>query len=94
MPYGLAEVRRIVTLIGRYKAAYNDDGRTRLFFDAEQFMEVMPEAVEAEGVEFDGELVPAIKIDQLLPPAYRAIAELADIVDGLRAELAAYRAGR
>ena len=87
MPYGLAEVRRIDTLIGRYKPGYNDDGRTRLFFDAEQFMEVMPEAVDAEGVEFNGEKVPSIKLDQAIPPVYRAIAELAELVDRLRAEI-------
>ena len=94
MPYGLAEVRRIDTLIGRYKPEYVDDGRVRLFFDAEQFMEVMPEAVNPEGVEFQGEFVPSIKIDQALPPAYRAIAQLADLVDELRAEVAALKAGR
>lgn len=93
MPYGLAEVRRITTLIGRYKPEYNNDGRTRLFFDAEQFMEVMPEAVDAEGVSFNDEMVPSIKIDQVMPPAYRAIAELADMVDSLRAEIAALKVG-
>ncbi len=94
MPYGLAEVRRIATLIGRYKSEYVDDGRRRLFFDAEQFMEVMPEAVNAQGVEFNGEDVPTIKLDQVMPPAYRAIAQLADLVDELRAEVAELKAAR
>jgi len=94
MPYGLAEVRRIVTLIGRYKPEYNDDGRTRLFFDAEQFLEVMPEVVNAEAIEFNGERVPAIKLDQVMPPAYRAIAQLADLVDNLRNEIEQLKAGR
>lgn len=93
MPYGLAEVRRIVTLIGRYKPEYNNDGRTRLFFDAEQFMEVMPEVVDPEGASLNGEVLPSIKIDQVMPPAYRAIAELADLVDELRAEVAALKDG-
>lgn len=93
MPYGLAEVRRIVTLIGRYKPEYNDDGRTRLFFDAEQFMEVMPEVVDEQGASLNGEPVPSIKIEQVMPPAYRAITELADLVDELRAEVAALKAG-
>ncbi len=94
MPYGLAEVRRIATLIGRYKPGYNDDGRTRLFFDAEQFAEVMPEAVDLEGVEFEGERVASMKLDQTLPPAYRAIAQLAELVDSLRLEVAALQEGR
>jgi len=94
MPYGLAEVRRIATLIGRYKPDYNPDGRLRLFFDAEQFFEVMPEVVEPQGVEHNGEKVPTIKLDQVMPPAYRAIAELAELVDELRAEITALRAGR
>ncbi|RPE74627.1 hypothetical protein [Vulcaniibacterium tengchongense] len=92
LPYGLDVVRRVATLIGRYKPQYNSDGRRRLFFDAEQLLELMPEAVDAEGVEFGGERVPAVKLDQVLPPAYRAIAELADLVDELRAEIAALKA--
>lgn len=92
MPYGLAEVRKIATLIGRYKPDFNPDGRLRLFFDAEQFMDVMPEVVDKEGVAFNGELVPSIKIDQALPPVYNAVAELANLVDWLRDESAAVRA--
>ncbi len=92
MPYGLAEVRKIATLIGRYKPEFNPDGRLRLFFDAEQFMDVMPEVVDKEGVAFNGELVPSIKMDQALPPVYNAVAELADLVDRLRDDSAAVRA--
>lgn len=94
MPYGLKEVRQIATLIGRYKPEFNPDGRPRLFFDAEQFMEVMPEVIDAEGVAFNGELVPSVKIDQALPPVYRAVAELADLVDSLRAEVDTLKASR
>lgn len=93
MPYGLAEVRRIATLIGRYKPEYNPDGRKRLFFDAEQFATVMPEAVDAESIEFGGERVASMKLDQVMPPAYRAIAQLADLVDQLLAEVAALKEG-
>lgn len=93
MPYGLAEVRRIATLIGRYKPEYNPDGRKRLFFDAEQFATVMPEAVDAESIEFGGERVASMKLDQVMPPAYRAIAQLADLVDELIAEVAALKEG-
>jgi hypothetical protein len=57
-------------------------------------MEVMPEVVNAKGVSYRGEDVPTIKIDQTLPPAYRAIAELADLFDALRDEVAALKAGR
>ncbi|UQY87968.1 hypothetical protein LQE85_01645 [Stenotrophomonas rhizophila] len=94
LPYGLAEVRRITTLIGRYKPEYNADGRKRMFFDAEQFLEVMPEAVNAQGIDFGGEKVPSIKLEQVMPPAYRAIAELADLVDELRDQVAALKAVR
>lgn len=94
IPYGLAEVRRVATLIGRYRPEFNSDDRRRLFFDAEQLMELMPEVVDAEGVAFNGELVPSIKIDQALPPVYRAVAELAEMVDSLTAELAEMKAGR
>jgi hypothetical protein len=94
MPYGLKEVRQIATFIGRYKPEFNPDGRPRLFFDAEQFMEVMPEVIDAEGVAFNGELVPSVKIDQALPPIYRAVAELADLVDSLRAEVDTLKASR
>lgn len=94
MPYGLAEVRRISTLIGMYKPEYNNDGRRRLFFDAEQFAEVMPEVVDIAGVEFNGERVPSIKLDQVMPPAYRAIAQLADIVDALAEQVATLRGGQ
>lgn len=92
MPYGLSEVRKINTWIGKYKPQYNSDDRKRLFFDAEQFMELMPEAVDAKGISFMGEYVPAIKLDQVMPPAYRAISQLADIVDGLAKQISDLRA--
>lgn len=94
LPYGLAEVRRVSTLIGRYKPEYNSDGRDRLFFDAEQLAGIMPETVDMQGVPFEGEMVPSIKIEQTLPPLYKALSELADLVDVLRAEVEELKKGR
>lgn len=94
MPYGLEHVRKVSTLIGKYKPEYNKDGRTRLFFDAEQLATIIPEAVDENGVEFNGEMVPVVKIDQVLPPAYRAISELAEMVENLSREVAALKAGK
>ncbi len=89
LPYGLAEVELVTTLLGRYKEQYNPDGRVRLFFDAEQLLDLMPETVDAHGVSFDGELVPAVHIDQLLPVAFNAIKQLSTAVRRLQADLAA-----
>lgn len=85
--YGLAVVERMELAAGRYKPEYNGDGRRRLFFVAEQLAELVPEAVNMEGVEFNGERVPSIKLDQLLPVMAKAIQELA-------AEVRALKAGR
>ncbi len=87
MPYGLKEVRRVSTLIGRYKRQYNPDGVRRVFFDADSLADIMPELVNKQGVEFNGEHVASVKIEQTIPPVYRAIAQLADLVDGLHAEV-------
>ncbi|OOW63310.1 hypothetical protein Xlen_02465 [Xanthomonas campestris pv. leeana] len=91
LPYGLAEVEQVTTLLGRYKEQYNPDGRMRLFFDAEQLLELMPETVDAHGVSFDGELVPSVHIDQLLPVAFNAIKQLSTAVRRLQADLADLR---
>ncbi|GAE48586.1 hypothetical protein XPU_0118, partial [Xanthomonas arboricola pv. pruni str. MAFF 311562] len=91
LPYGLAEVEQVTTLLGRYKEQYNPDGRVRLFFDAEQLLELMPETVDAHGVSFDGELVPSVHIDQLLPVAFNAIKQLSTAVRRLQADLADLR---
>lgn len=91
-PYGLAEVRAVSTLHGKYKPEYNNDGRQRVFMDAEQLSKIMPEAVNDNGVYFGSEMVPSVILDQLIPPAYKAIAELAQIVDELREEIRALKA--
>lgn len=86
MPHGLAAVERMELAAGHYKPDYNNDGRRRLFFVAEQLAELVPEAVDLEGVEFNGERVASIKLDQLLPVMAKAIQELAAEVHALKAE--------
>lgn len=86
VPYGLAAVERMELSAGHYKPEYNDDGRRRLFFVAEQLAELVPEAVDLEGVEFQGERVASVKLDQLLPVMAKAIQELAAEVRALKAE--------
>ncbi|OCK48967.1 phage tail protein [Stenotrophomonas maltophilia] len=86
VPYGLAEVERMELASGHYKTSYNNDGRRRLFFVAEQLAELVPEAVDLEGVEFQGERVASVKLDQLLPVMAKAIQELAAEVHALKAE--------
>lgn len=93
-PYGLAEVERMELAVGRYKPEYNNDNRRRLFFVAEQLAELVPEAVDPEGVSFNGERVASIKLDQLLPVLARAIQEVANDNRELRAEIEALKAGR
>ncbi|AIL09878.1 tail fiber domain-containing protein [Stenotrophomonas maltophilia] len=86
LPYGLAAVEQMELAAGHYKPEYNDDGRRRLFFVAEQLAELVPEAVDLEGVEFQGERVASVKLDQLLPVMAKAIQELAAEVRALKAE--------
>ncbi|WP_242899825.1 hypothetical protein [Stenotrophomonas maltophilia] len=86
LPYGLAAVQKMELAAGHYKPEYNDDGRRRLFFVAEQLAELVPEAVDLEGVEFQGERVASVKLDQLLPVMAKAIQELAAEVRALKAE--------
>lgn len=86
LPYGLAAVEQMELAAGHYKPEYNDDGRRRLFFVAEQLAELVPEAVDLEGVEFQGERVASVKLDQLLPVLAKAIQELSAEVRALKAE--------
>ncbi|WP_142807369.1 tail fiber domain-containing protein [Stenotrophomonas maltophilia] len=86
LSYGLAVVEKMELAAGHYKPEYNDDGRRRLFFVAEQLAELVPEAVDLEGVEFQGERVASVKLDQLLPVMAKAIQELAAEVRALKAE--------
>ncbi|WP_369969861.1 pyocin knob domain-containing protein [Stenotrophomonas rhizophila] len=85
VPYGLAEVERMVTAIGRYKADYHDDGRDRLFLIAEDLAALVPESVNLQGMPYKGDMVPSIKIDQLLPVLVIAIQQLSAKVRDLSA---------
>lgn len=87
LPYGLAEVERMQTAVGRYREEYNADGRRRLFFIAEQLAELIPEAVDLEGVEFEGERVASVKLEQILPVFANAISELSAEVKQLRMQV-------
>jgi len=91
MPYGLEELDQLDTVIGRYKPAYNEDGRDRLFLIAEQLLALMPEAVDAEGVTIGEEKAPSIKIDQLLPVFVRAIQQLSTRTRDLQAQVSELR---
>jgi len=84
-PYGLAEVERMSTAIGRYKADYHDDGRERLFLIAEDLASLVPESVNLHGVPYQGDMVPSIKLDQLLPVLVTAIQQLSAKVRDLSA---------
>lgn len=94
LTYGLAEVRKVRTLFGRYKPDYMPDQSRRMFFDADNFRTVMPEAVDPEMVEYNGEWHAGILWEQVVPPMYNALSQLADLVDELRAEVAELRGGR
>ncbi|MEI2454578.1 hypothetical protein [Lysobacter firmicutimachus] len=105
LPYGLAEVERIVTRIGRYRDFYNRDDRLRLFVLAEQLRGVLPEAVNDDGLVIDGERYATVQYSQLMPPVIVSVQQLAanarddraelakvrDSLDTLRSEFAAFR---
>lgn len=65
--YTLDDLDQIPVVMGRYKPEYHDDGLLRIFYDADGLAGIIPEAVNPEGTEFQGEMVATIKIDQLLP---------------------------
>lgn len=65
VPYTLDDLDRIDVFIGKYKAAYNDDGRQRIFQSAESLADAAPETVDLEGVHFAGENVGSLKLDQV-----------------------------
>ncbi len=83
LPYGLAEIEQLTPLIGRYKPSYTPDGRRRLFLEAEQLLDLMPETVNPEGIPFQGAYVPSVNLDQLLPVLVNAIAQLSAKVNAL-----------
>ncbi|QWP76082.1 hypothetical protein J5226_21190 [Lysobacter sp. K5869] len=91
LPYGLPEVERIVTRIGRYRDFYNRDGRLRLFVLSEQLRGVIPEAVNDDGVVIDGQSYGTVQYSQLLPPVIVSVQQLAANARADRAELASVR---
>lgn len=94
IPYGLAEVEQMEIVIGKYKPEYNADGRRRLFLVTENLVQLMPETVNEKGVEFNGEMVGTLKLEQLLPVAFSAIQQLATLVRQQGEEIAAIKGGR
>lgn len=83
LPYGLEEVRRVRTLVGKYKEDFSADQSRRLFIDADHLAGIMPEAVNAEMVEYNGQRHAGIMWEQTIPPLYNAVSQLAQIVDDL-----------
>lgn len=93
LPYGLAEVRKVRTYIGKYKKAFSINQSRRLFLDADNFRSIMPEAVNPEMVEFEGEKHAGIMWEQVIPPLYNAVSQLADLVDDLQEKMARLKGG-
>ncbi|MBT2767609.1 hypothetical protein J7J08_08150 [Stenotrophomonas sp. ISL-67] len=85
LPYGLDEVRRIRTVIGRYKPDFCDDQSRRPFVVAEQLATVVREAVREDVIDFNGQKVPAVEYELLIPVLINAVSQLADLVDEMRA---------
>ena len=78
---------------GTYRTDYVDDGRERAFIVAESVLPVLPFAADAEGVEYHGERVPSLHIEQLIPVLVRAVQELSADLRAVRAELDELRGG-
>lgn len=78
---------------GTYRTDYVDDGRERAFIIAESVLPVLPFAADAEGVEYNGERVPSLHIEQLIPVLVGAVQELSAELRAVRAELDALKGG-
>lgn len=78
---------------GTYRTDYVDDGRERAFIVAESVLPVLPFAADAEGVEYHGERVPSLHIEQLIPVLVGAVQELSAELRAVRAELDELRGG-
>lgn len=78
---------------GTYRTDYVDDGRERAFIVAESVLPVLPFAADAEGVEYNGERVPSLHIEQLVPVLVGAAQELSAELRAVRAELDELRGG-
>ena len=77
-PYGLDAVLAIETAVGRYRADYLDDPREHVFLLAEQLANVVPLAVRDNGAEYNGDLVPTVNYDMMVPVLVRAVQDLND----------------
>lgn len=85
-PYGLAEILRLETVVGRYKEAFSPNGGRRLFLVAENVADHIEGPVGVmEGVEFEGAPVLGLDYDQVIPVLVRAIQELTAEVRALKA---------
>lgn len=86
--YALETFERIHVGRGKYKPQFNDDGRERLFFDAEQLREVVPEAELPNATTLDGIAYPGVDLTQLAPLMARALAEASREIRALQARVA------
>lgn len=77
-PYGLDAVLAIDTVVGRYKRDFVDDPRERVFLLAEQLAQVVPLAVRDNGAEYNGQRVPSVDYDMMVPVLVRAVQDLND----------------
>lgn len=74
-PYGLRSVLNIETAVGRYRADYVDDPREHVFLIAEQLADVVPVAVREGGALYNGQPVPTVNYDMLVPVLIKALQE-------------------
>jgi hypothetical protein len=73
--YGLLSVLAIETAVGRYRRDYVDDPRAHVFLIAEQLAEVVPLAVRDGGATYNGQPVPTVNYDMLVPVLVKALQE-------------------
>lgn len=67
IPYTLEDLERIETCVGRYREDYNAGNDSRVFYRAENLLGIIPELVKPKGVEYHGEMVPVVKMEQTGP---------------------------
>jgi len=77
-PYGLDAVLAIETAVGRYRSDFLNDPREHVFLLAEQLANVVPLAVVDNGAVYNGDLVPGVDYDMMVPVLVRAVQELND----------------
>jgi hypothetical protein len=72
-PYGLNEVLRISTCVGRYRKDYNNDPREQVFLIAENLANIVPLAVRDGLANYNGEPIPTVNYDMMVPVLVRAL---------------------